>query len=161
MGGYNLAIMFKHWIIFLFILVTPCVYASPQLEPVDNLSRIEGAFKESKQVLIVLVTQPDCSYCEYVKSVHIEPMLRKGTLENIAVVLELDLAGISFTDFSGDVINPGQFARRYNAEFSPSLLFLSAIGEQLHEPIVGVGSRDYYGYYLDKAIEKSAKLLND
>lgn len=153
--------MFKNWIICLSILVTPCAYATSQLEPVDNLSRIESESKESKRMVIVLVTQPDCSFCEYVKSAHIEPMLRKGTLANIAVVRELDLSGISFTDFSGDSINPGKFARRYKAEFSPSLLFLSANGEQLHEPIIGVGSRDYYGYYLDKAIEKSAKLLND
>jgi thioredoxin-related protein len=153
--------MLKNWIISLSILVTPCVYASSQIEPVDNLSHIEQDSTQSQRVVVVLVSQPDCSFCEYVKSVHIEPMLRKGTLANIAVVRELDLAGISFTDFSGDSINPGQFARRYNAEFSPSLLFLSANGEQLHEPIIGVVSRDYYGYYLDKAIEKSAKLLND
>jgi thioredoxin-related protein len=153
--------MLKKWIICLFILVTPYVYATSQLELADDFSRIEGMSKESKQMVIVMVTQPDCSFCEYVKSAHIEPMLRKGTLENIAIVRELDLSGIAFTDFSGDSINPGQFARRYNAEFSPSLLFLSANGDQLHEPIIGVGSRDYYGYYLDKAIEKSAKLLND
>lgn len=153
--------MFKNWIICLLIIVAPCVYATSQLEPVDNLSRIDKGAKESKQIVIVLVTQPDCGFCDYVKSAHIEPMLRKGTLANIAVVRELDLAGISFTDFSGDSINPGQFARRYNAEFAPSLLFLSADGEQLHEPIIGVGSRDYYGYYLDKAIEKSTRLLNN
>jgi hypothetical protein len=107
-----------------------------------------------------MVTQPDCGFCEYVKSAHIEPMLRNGTLPNIAFVRELDLAGLSFTDFSGDSISPGQFARRYDAEFSPSILFLSADGVQLHEPIIGVGNREFYGYYLDKAIEQSAKLLN-
>jgi thioredoxin-related protein len=153
--------MLKNWIICLSFLVTPCVYAISLLEPVDDLSRIAEESRESKRVVIVLVTQPDCSFCEYVKSHHIEPMLRNGTLENTAVVRELDLAGISFTDFSGNSISPGQFALRYDAEFSPTLLFFSANGDQLHEPIIGVGSRDYYGYYLEKAIEKSAKLLND
>jgi thioredoxin-related protein len=160
-GQYSVSAMFKKLIISLCIFVTPFVYATSQLEPVDNLSRIDEASKEQKQIVIVLVTQPDCSFCEYVKSVHIEPMLRKGIFANIAVVRELDLAAISITDFSGNTISPGKFARRYNAEFSPSLLFLSANGEQLHEPIIGVGSRDYYGYYLDKAIEKSVKLLYD
>ncbi|MFT4649939.1 MAG: thioredoxin-related protein [Polaribacter sp.] len=153
--------MLKNWIISLFILVAPSVYASSQLELVDNLSRITEASKASKKIVIVLVTQPECGYCEYVKSVHIEPMLRKGTLANIAVVRELGLAEISITDFSGKSVSPGKFARRYDAEFAPSLLFLSAKGEQLHEPIIGVGSRDYYGYYLDKAIENSVKLLNE
>lgn len=141
-------------------MVTPCVYAAPQLEPVEDLSQLADEAKESNRMLILLVSQPACGYCEYVKSSHIEPMLRKGTWANIAIVRELDLSGISLTDFSGDSINPGQLASRYDAEFTPSVLFLSASGEQLHEAIVGVGSRDYYGFYFDRAIEKSAKLLN-
>jgi thioredoxin-related protein len=152
--------MLKKLIIGLCVFVTPCVYASSLLEPVDNLSRISEASKASKRMVIVFVTQPECGYCDYVKSVHIEPMLRKGTFENVAVVRELDLAAISITDFSGKSISPGKFARRYDAEFAPSLLFLSTKGEELHEPIIGVGSRDYYGYYLDKAIEKSVQILS-
>lgn len=150
----------KNWIICLSILVAPCVYADSQLVPVDDLSRFGVESIEHKRVVIVMVTQPDCGFCEYVKSAHIEPMLRNGTLPNIAVVRELDLAGLSFTDFSGDSISPGQFARRYDAEFSPSMLFLSDDGVQLHEPIIGVRNREFYGYYLDKAIEQSVKLLN-
>lgn len=153
--------VFKNWLIFLLLVVMPCAYAISPLEPVGDLSRLGSEAKESNRMVIVLVTQPDCTFCEYVKSAHIEPMMRKGSLANIAIVRELDLSGISFKDFSGESIDPGQLARRYNAEFSPSLLFLSSTGEQLHEPIIGVGSRDYYGYYLDKAIEKSTKLLND
>ena len=153
--------MLKNWLIFLCLMAMPCVYAASQLELVGDLSQLAGEAKESNRMLIVLVSQPDCTFCEYVKSSHIEPMMRKGTLANIAIVRELDLSGISLTDFSGESISPGQLARRYNAEFSPSVLFLSASGEQLHEAIIGVSSRDYYGYYLDKAIEKSTVFLND
>ena len=153
--------MLKNWVVLLFILASPCAYATPAIELVDDLSRIELDAGESKQLLILLVSQPDCSFCEYVKSYHLEPMLRNGTLDNVAIVQELDLAGISFTDFTGDSISPGKFARRYDAEFSPTLLFFSANGDQLHEAIIGVGSRDYYGFYLEKAIKISAKLLND
>ncbi|MFT5658998.1 MAG: thioredoxin-related protein [Gammaproteobacteria bacterium] len=147
-----------------FVLIcfaAPGVFATPGLETVDNLSLVGDEARQAKLVVIVLVTQPDCSFCEYVKSHHIEPMIRNNTLANIAVIRELDLEGISVTDFSGAAIEPGEFARRYDAEFSPSVLFLSADGAQLHEPIIGVGSRDYYGYYLDQAIEKSAALIVD
>jgi thioredoxin-related protein len=137
------------------------VYATSQLEPVDDLSRIGVASAELKRIVIVVVTQPDCGFCEYVKSVHIEPMLHNGSLANIAIVRELDLAEISFTDFSGNAISPDQFARRYDAEFTPSILFLSTDGDQLHEPIIGVSFRDYYGHYLDKAIKKSVTLIRD
>ncbi len=137
----------------------PAVCAAAALEEVDDLNRDGNQARQGQLLLVVLITAPDCSFCEYVKLNHIEPMIRNGEFANIAIVRELDLAGLSFTDFSGRSIDPGDFARRYDAEFSPSILFLAADGSQLHEPIIGVGNREYYGYYLDKAIAKSARSL--
>ena len=130
--------------------------------PIEIVSDIASDAADAQQndlILIVLVTLPDCTVCEHVKAHYLEPMIRNGALDGIALVREVGLAGISFTDFDGAAIEPTEFAHRYAAAFSPSVLFLAPDGTQLHEPLIGMESRDFYGFYLDKAIAKSSQKI--
>ena len=146
---------------FLLCMVAFATSAGEPMVAVDNFVRDADQAIQQQKMIVVLVTQPDCTSCEYVKAHHVEPMLSNGTFSDVAIIRELDLSGISFTDFSGNEVEPQTFALRYSANFSPSVLFLAPDGGELHKPIVGVSSRDYYGYYLEKAIKKSAEKIKD
>lgn len=149
----------------LIVLLIFQTYSSQAAEHgITFIKDLEQDAKTAEQqglMLIVLVTLPDCSVCEYVRTHHIEPMLRAGILNETAIVRELSLTGSSFKDFNGEFIEPERFANRYKSNFSPSVLFLSARAEQLHEPVIGMESADFYGFYLDKAIKKSTLMITN
>jgi thioredoxin-related protein len=161
----NMQIIYGHFIFVAFILLyfnTSQSYAAQSsIIAVNNLQIDAALAKEQGMLLLVLVTLPSCSACEFVKENIVEPMIAAGDFDNVAVVRELSLQAYSITDFDGNNIDANDFAHRYSAEFAPSMLFLSADGDQLHKPIIGMSSRDYYGFYLEEAIAKSIKRLNN
>lgn len=160
----NMHIINRHLFFIYFILL--CLAASqsyagqPSIVAVDNLQLDAARAKEKDMLVLVLVTLPTCSICEYVKLDVIEPMIKAGDFDDIAIVRELSLQDYSIIDFDGSTIGANNFANRYSAEFAPIVLFLSSNGDQLHKPIIGMSSRDYYGFYLEEAVNKSHKRIN-
>lgn len=160
----NMHIIKRYFFLLCFVLL--CFAASQsnaeQLSIVaaDNLQLDAARAKEKGMIVLVLVTLPTCSICEYVKEDVIEPMIKAGDFDDIAIVRELSLQDYSIIDFDGSAVGANNFANRYSAEFAPIVLFLSSNGDQLHKPIIGMSSRDYYGFYLEEAVNKSHKRLN-
>jgi thioredoxin-related protein len=144
-----------------------CLFASQShagqsvLIEAKNLQLDAATAKEKNMVVVVLVTIPNCSFCEYIKHEVMEPMIKAGDFDGIAVARELSLQDYSIVDFDGTTIKVNNFANRYSADFAPMMLFLSSTGDQLHKPIIGLSSRDYYGFYLEEAIKKSVDNLNN
>jgi thioredoxin-related protein len=135
--------------------------AQTPIRAVNNLQLDATLASKRGMLVLVLVTLPFCSACEFVKKDVVEPMIAAGDFKNIAIVRELSLQDYSIIDFDGKAINANSFANRYSAEFAPIVLFLSPSGDELHPAIVGMSSRDYYGFYLEEAIAKSIERLID
>jgi hypothetical protein len=62
-------------------------------------------------------------------------------------------------DFAGRRTTSADFARQMQAKFAPTVMFHGPQGTQLAESIVGYRLADFYGAYLDNAIDESRKLL--
>ena len=149
-----------HYYCLLFLLsIFSSAYVNASMVLLDDLPKDAAHAEKNGLMLLVLVTLPTCPVCEYVKEHHIEPMTQAGDFSKTAIVRELSLETHIMTDFNGERVSSVAFARRYKIDFAPAILFLSEKGEQLHEPIVGMSSRDYYGFYLNRAIKKSVKKL--
>ena len=58
-------------------------------------------------------------------------------------------------DFAGRATTMGAFAASEKARMSPTLMFYGPDGRQLAEPIVGFKLADFYGAYIDRAIEEA------
>jgi len=106
------------------------------------------------KVLVLLFSQPDCHYCDQVRTDFLLPLQHQQRPE--LAIRELKIPG------SGDVLDPlnerlsaDAFARRYAISFFPSVLMLSMQGDALAAPLIGISSPDFYGYYLDQAIEQA------
>ncbi len=114
-----------------------------------------------KKVVLLLVSQPGCSYCVQITEEIIKPMIRSGSYEETTLFREIEInAGDSLKDFSGEEITSNSFARRYNAWATPTLLFLDSTGNELAEKMVGVNTLELYGYYVDKSLRNALKKLN-
>lgn len=116
---------------------------------------------QNKHVYVVLVSRYDCSYCDLVREDFLLPLERQSNQAYPAQIRELKVDSDKLlVDFDGAQISPKKFAARYNASFTPTLLFLNQDGAQVHQKLVGISNKEFYGYYLDQAIEQSYRALN-
>ena len=76
-------------------------------------------------------------------------MMREvGTDESAALV-----------DFAGHTTTQANFARANRIGMTPTVMLFSPRGEALGEALVGFGSADYYGYFLDQRIDAALAQL--
>ncbi len=140
----------KRLLSFLCLFISSLSLAET-LEPLTKLSNAPG----TQKAVLVLFSQPDCSYCDLVREEFLRP-LHINPPEGLAI-RELKVATASpIQAADGSFIHAADFALRLNVRFFPSVLLLSPDGEQqLTEPLIGISSRDFYGYYLDQAITQA------
>ncbi|SIS62165.1 thioredoxin family protein [Neptunomonas antarctica] len=115
----------------------------------------------SNRVLVVMLSQQDCSYCQLIRHDFLEPMHRGGLYQKKALFRELKTdSNQLITDFDGTQISPQSFARRYKATLIPTLLFLNNSGKAIVPNSVGISTPEFYGYYLDQSIDDAIAQLN-
>jgi len=150
--------------IFSYLLICPAIWAAgmPIEENFQHSYQKKGTSELGQsKVVLVLVSQPNCSYCTLITEEILQPMLISGHYDNTTVFSELEInTGRTIKDFSGIEIDATAFARRYNAWATPTLLFLNNKGEEIAEKMVGINTVDLYGYYVDKSLRIAHKKIN-
>ncbi|MES2068966.1 MAG: thioredoxin fold domain-containing protein [Pseudomonadota bacterium] len=120
-----------------------------------NLPQEAGAAYRQGMPLILLVSLPDCPYCEQVRKQHLAPLHKQGVLvRQVYINSEASVAG-----FDGKPVSHKQLAISYAVKAAPTVLFLDAQGRSLAPPIVGALLEDFYGAYLDEAIAVAKQQL--
>lgn len=107
---------------------------------------------------VVMVTQPGCSFCVRLENEVLQPLRASNLYDGAVKFTEVDI-GIDglITDFSGAQVRASDFASRFGAFGTPTLLFLTADGEVFSEPKFGVPDAiDFFAY----DIEETIKTLN-
>ena len=111
-------------------------------------------------MLLVIVSRTDCGYCQVLKREFIRPMLISGNYTDKVLIRELLLdKDTSITDFDGTRTTASMIAQRYDEWLTPTVLFLSPSGDELTPRRRGINTVEYYGYYLDKAIDQARSAL--
>ena len=57
------------------------------------------------------------------------------------------------------MLAPMSLAVHYNAEVTPTILFLDAQGRELLPRMSGYTKNDYYSFYLERAVGKAQRLV--
>ena len=87
-------------------------------------------------------------------------MLISGDYTDRVLIRELMIDdNQDIVDFSGKSIDPREVFSRYSLYVTPSLLLLDGHGIELAERQIGINTVDYYGYYLDQAIDQALKKI--
>jgi len=130
------------------------------IEPALSLQTDAQVSLDEQHPIIIFVTQHGCQYCQLLRQQVLHPMIRGGDLHAKAILREVSLdSGDSLIDFSGDSTSGSIFASRYDAEMTPTLLFLDGRGREVSDRIVGISNIEYYGFYLDKAIASATSAI--
>lgn len=96
--------------------------------------------------LVVMTTLTGCPYCDLVRDHYLIPLQAEGQVK--AVQIDIRDRSSNLQGFDGSTTTPAEQARRWNARFAPTVLFLGPEGQELAERLVGVAVPDFYGEYL-------------
>ena len=110
-----------------------------------------------KEPLVLLVTLPGCPYCEVVRRNYLLPGRRDDGLH--AWQLNITDRTTPLVGFNGKATTAAEQIAAWKAGFTPTVLFLGPAGQELTERLVGLGSPDFYGAYLDERLATARKAV--
>ncbi len=126
----------------------------------ENFAALGDRARSGHMPILLVVSQEDCPYCELLKREILEPMLVSGEYDGRVLIRELLIdSELPVRDFDGQAIAPDALAQRYRARLTPTVLFLDDRGQELTKPMIGINTVDFYGYYLDAAIDVARERL--
>lgn len=127
--------------------------AADKLDWFTGFGAVRSSSPEAR-VLVLLFSQPDCGYCDLVRNEFLMPLSRQNRAE--LAIREIKVPSFdTVLSRENQPLSPRAFASRYAINFYPSVLMLDLNGNALGTPLVGISSRDFYGFYLDQAIDQA------
>ena len=124
----------------------------------DFAALLEQAIKERK-VIMLEMSATYCNYCRILEEEIINPMIISGDYNHVIIrQMHID----SYYDLimpNNKKMTPSEYARSKNVFVTPTLLFLNGNNEEVAERIIGVNSLDYFGAYVDEALNIGAENL--
>lgn len=117
--------------------------------------------RHTSNPMVVLFSQKACSWCDQARA-YLVPMARDSGERAPALFRQINLDDdTGLIDFSGRQTTQRAFARTEKVRFTPTVVIFGAKGERLGDPIVGMRLPDFYGQYVEQAIEDArARMIN-
>ena len=126
----------------------------------DDLAQLGGEARKQDLPILLVFSAADCDYCKRLEADVLSPMLKSGETQNRVIIRKVMIDTVqNITDFQGLTTNAEQFAYQRGVQVTPTLQFTNAEGQQLVPEIVGYQSADFFGAYVDLAIEASQQRL--
>ncbi len=138
----------------------PLVACSESMEnnliEVKNFQHVAQLMRQKNLPLLLEFHAESCSYCRLLEEDFLNPMTTSPEYIDKIIVrqLQIDLDD-EVIDFQGNKVTAGQFARRYNAFMTPTMVFLDANGREVAEKIIGINTPSLFSAYIDIEIEKA------
>lgn len=159
---------YQTWVIWFGMLLWQGAAAEAEILPyvkVREPTDLQAVGQEARQhqlPLLIMFSRQGCPYCDVVREEFLKPMLRSGDYTQRVVILEIHTDSYAqLRDFDGQMITTEALARRYRASFAPTVVFLDHQGKELVERLIGITTRDFYGGFLDEAIEQALLRLRN
>ena len=151
------------WLLAILAWALQPALADEGVPPALDLQK-DGQLARGKQaVVLVLFMRPNCAYCKTVLNEFLIPLSRNSESESRLVMRIVDNSSFSvMRDFDGRPTPQRRFADANSVKLVPAVMLFDADGHVLANPLVGISSVDYYGFFLDRAIDQAlAKVRGD
>lgn len=141
------------------LLTAGNLHAVPAGAVVDAGEPVENDGQRRVNVLYFAATY--CAFCAELSEDVIRPMRINDEYRRKVKISEilLDVPG-PVTAFGGKAENSDKLVLKYDIDVTPTLLFVDEQGREIAERMVGYQSKDFYWFYLDKAIDEALVRLN-
>jgi len=129
-------------------------WAAEGVPPVRNLHKDGVAARAIHGAILLVLVEKGCVYCQHALDDFLIPMSRNRDYRRRLVMRRLKVSGkTNITDFDGRLAPAKTIAGRYGQQIVPAVVLLDSQGRLLGEPLVGLTTPEYYGLYLDQAID--------
>jgi thioredoxin-related protein len=150
------------WILACLATLILAMPAHAQMVKARDLAADARLASQRKIPLLVLFSEAGCPWCERTRQEFLLPMQRNPEYQAKVMMREVGVDSQAvLTDFAGNKTTHAEFARRHGVNMMPTVMLLGPRGETLAETLVGFGSADYYGYFLDQRIDSALAQLRD
>lgn len=156
------------WLTLLFlssvIFAAANINETPEVSivPLSDLQHDARLSKSQRLPILIAFTADYCHYCEVIKDEFLKPMILSGDYTDKVLIREAEVNSYtSIRGFSGEQIGLDNLAVHYSATMTPTIILLGPEGELLAERLVGVTTVDFYGGYLDDAIDSALAQLRE
>ena len=118
----------------------------------------DGAVSRQHALPILLFfDRQDCPYCERALREFLVPMANGEDWRDRALYRQIEIdQALPLTAFDGATTTHRAFARQHRIELTPTIIMVDATGTTLGKPLVGLMTPDFYGAYLEAAINAAA-----
>ncbi|MDD5389235.1 MAG: hypothetical protein PHD37_07805 [Gallionellaceae bacterium] len=145
----------KQVLAWLAILSCGIALARADVPYARDLQKDAEAARAVQGVVLLVFVGAHCSYCETALNEFLIPM--SGNADYLAKVVMRRVESTGFRelkDFQGHKVSHRKFAGDNGARLTPTVMVFDGEGHLLTKPVVGVTTPDYYGFYLDQAIDQ-------
>ena len=146
-----------HRALVCLILACTCLATAAYADPlplVTDLAATAKTAREQSAPVFVAFTLKRCPYCNTARRDYWAPMNGSEQWRGKVVMVELELDGApALRDFDGKATTARDFARRFGIRSVPTVIVFDALGVPAAAPVIGLSSGDFYGAYLEQAIE--------
>jgi thioredoxin-related protein len=151
------------YLLFLSIFLISHAWAKGDMPtlPIMHDLQADGHISQSKKIPVMIMFVADnCPFCITAKQDFIHPMIKSGDYDDKVIIRFIEIDGTdTMIDFQGNQITMEEFSKRQKINFTPYVKFFNAEGKELVKPIIGISNKDYYGVFLDDAIESAIEKL--
>lgn len=106
--------------------------------------------------IVVFISREACPYCRTLRNSILEPMIAANRFDRRAMLVEVNLDHTgAITDFDGGRTTAREFGEAYQAQITPTLLFLDSDGFEISKRRVGIPNLEFYTHYLNESITEA------
>jgi hypothetical protein len=104
--------------------------------------------------IVILYSLPGCAHCEILRRSHLAPLAAQKPAR--AIVRQINLQStVPLRDFAGNATTHANFVKVRAVSFAPIVQVLDHTGKLIADPLVGSMLADFYGAYLEDALQKA------
>lgn len=111
--------------------------------------------RDQRVPILVIFGSATCPHCHRALKEYLAPMHHNADYRDKVIMRYVEVGrALRLSDFSGAATNHKAFAKMNNIAVTPTVKLFDSTGAEVSEPLVGLLSADFYGAYLDRAIDE-------
>lgn len=148
-------------VILTWLAMTGAALAQENAIPYAQDLAADGKIAHEKHIpILVLFSAPECHYCERARQEFLIPITRNPASNAKVLIRQVEIgADDKLRDFNGKMTTQGDFATLNKVRLTPTIKVYGPDGRELAAPIVGLAIADYYGGYIDDAINQGIEKI--
>ena len=136
--------------------------ASVEVPRLHNLQQTGREILQGCRPLLLEFVSEYCEYCTLLEEEVLKPIRRNRDYDQRVVMRKVILgSAASINGLDGKPTNADELATHYKIYVTPTLVFVDERGMELAERMVGVTTLDFYGGYLDQALDTAKHRLKE